>query len=48
MYDELINYWGLSEETVNCVTDINGYNEKTMYDILDVTQGENMFMFEEE
>ena len=30
----LINNIGVNEETINCVTSINGYNEDTLNDIL--------------
>jgi len=33
MWDALLDM-GVSEETLQVVTDINGYNEWTMYDIL--------------
>lgn len=33
-YDYLIEYLGVNEETIKCVTGINGYNEKTLDSIL--------------
>ena len=30
----LIEYLGVNEEVVNCITGINGYNENTLDDIL--------------
>ena len=33
-YDYLINNLGVNEETINCITSINGYNEKTFDSIL--------------
>ena len=35
----LVNTVGLSDETVNIVCSINGYNEQTMEDILYATTG---------
>ena len=32
--DYLVNTLGISEEVLNCVTSINGYNEETLDDIL--------------
>lgn len=40
---QLLNDNGVSDETINVVTDINGYNEQTMCDILYVTAGYNDF-----
>ena len=48
MWDELENYWGVSEEVLQVVTDINGYNYEAMRDILYATNGERTFKFEEE
>lgn len=48
MWDELENYWGVSEEVLQVVTDINGYNHEAMRDILYATNGERTFKFEEE
>lgn len=33
-YDYLIENLGVNEETIKCVTGINGYNEKTLDSIL--------------
>ena len=48
MWDELENYWGVSEEVLQVVTDINGYNHEAMRDILYATNGERAFKFEED
>ena len=48
MWDELENYWGVSEEVRQVVTDINGYNHEAMRDILYATNGERTFKFEED
>lgn len=48
MWDELIDEYGVSEQTMQVVTDINGYNEQTMYDILFAVAGETSFSWEEE
>jgi hypothetical protein len=42
MYNKLIDL-GVSNETIDCVTNINGYNENTMRDILYATQGYHDF-----
>ena len=34
MQDFLINECGISEETIDCMVNINGYNKKTFEDIL--------------
>lgn len=48
MWDELINYWGISEETLRLVTNIAGYNERVLRDVLfEISGGENEFMFEQ-
>lgn len=47
MWDELINM-GVSEQTLQIVTDINGYNEQTMRDVLYAFAGENTFDGEDE
>ena len=33
-YDYLIENLGVNEETIKCITGINGYNEETLDDIL--------------
>ena len=33
-YDYLLNNLGVNEETINCITGINGYNKKTFDNIL--------------
>ena len=33
-YDYLINYELVSEETLDIITSVNGYNEKTLDDVL--------------
>lgn len=48
MFDELRDVWGVSEETLQVVTCINGWNEETMRDILFCQFGENTFEFETE
>lgn len=47
MWDELISM-GVSEQTLSIVTDINGYNERTMRDVLYAFAGENTFDGEDE
>lgn len=42
MWDTLIEM-GVSEETIQVVTDINGYNEESMEDILYATTGYRSF-----
>lgn len=42
MWDILVDL-GVSEQTLQIVTAINGYNEKTMLDVLDVTTGYKNF-----
>ncbi|MCM1226394.1 MAG: hypothetical protein NC320_03085 [Clostridium sp.] len=39
MWDYLLDYVGVSEETLQVVTNINGYNEQTMCDILYAVTG---------
>ena len=48
MWDELRDYWGVSLDVLQVVTDINGYNHQAMRDILYATNGERTFKFEEE
>ena len=48
MWDELENYWGVSEGVLQVVTDINGYNHEAMRDILYAPNGERTFKFEED
>lgn len=47
MWDEL-EQRGVSEETLQVVTNINGYSEEAMYDILYAVFGERIFAYEEE
>lgn len=47
MWDELISM-GVSEQTLQIVTDINGCNERTMRDVLYAFAGENTFDGEED
>lgn len=47
MWDELVSM-GVSEQTLQIVTDINGYNEQTMHDVLYAFTGENTFVGEED
>lgn len=47
MWDELIKM-GVSEQTLQIVTDINGYNKRTMRDVLYAFAGENTFDGEED
>lgn len=37
---------GVSEETLQLITCINGYNLKTLHDVLYAYSGERMFSFE--
>lgn len=46
MYDILVEEYGVSNETINIVSSIIGYNEKTMRDILYAVSGERVFSFE--
>lgn len=48
MWDELRDYWCVSEEVLQVVTDINGYNHEAMRDILYATNGERTFKFEDD
>ena len=49
MWDELIEYWGISEDTLRLVTNIAGYNERVLRDVLfEISNGENEFAFEQE
>lgn len=48
MWDELMESYGVSEETLNVVTCINGYNKDTMYDVLYAVAAERVFLGEEE
>lgn len=43
MWDYLLENVGVSEETLQVVTDINGYSEQTMCDILYAVAGYNDF-----
>ena len=47
-WDELRDYWGVSLDVLQVVTDINGYNLETLRDILYATHGERTFNFEDE
>lgn len=47
MWDELISM-GVSEQTLQIVTDINGYSKRTMHDVLYAFAGENTFEDEED
>lgn len=47
MWDELVSM-GVSEQTLQIVTDINGYNKRTMRDVLYAFAGENTFDGEED
>ena len=42
MWEALLDM-GVSEETLQCVTNINGYSEETMEDILYAVFGERSF-----
>lgn len=46
MYDILVEEYGVSNETINIVSSIIGYSEKTMRDILYAASGERVFSFE--
>ena len=49
MWDHLKENVGVSEQTLQVVTDINGYNEQTMLDILYAVTGyRNFEQLEEE
>lgn len=48
MWEELEEVYGVAYESIHLVTDINGYNEDTMRDILYSVAGENLFAFEAE
>lgn len=48
MWDELMEYHGVSEDALNLVTNINGYNEDTLRDVLYCVACEREFSFEEE
>lgn len=43
MWDTLRDMYGVSEETLQIVTDINGYNTNTMEDVLYAVAGLNSF-----
>ena len=43
MYDVLVERFGVSEQTVNVVTAINGYSNETMEDILYAVTGYKYF-----
>lgn len=45
MWDEL-EQRGVSEETLQVVTCINGYSKNTMYNVLYVVFGERIFAYE--
>lgn len=47
MWDELVSM-GVSEQTLQIVTDINGYSKRTMRDVLWAFAGENTFEDEED
>ena len=47
-WDELRDYWGVSLDVLQVVTDINGYSLETLRDILYATHGERTFNFEDE
>lgn len=43
MWETLETVYGVSEQTLQVVTDINGYSEETMLDILYAVAGEREF-----
>ena len=47
MWDALLEA-GISEQTLQIVTNINGYSEETMTDILYAAFGERQFDFEDD
>ena len=47
MWEILKNEYGVSDETLRIVTDINGYSEETMKDILYAVSAERDFEEEE-
>lgn len=48
MWEELIEYWGISEEALRVVTNLIGYREDVLRDVLYTEFGENEFLFEAE
>lgn len=43
MWEILSEQYGVSEQTLQVVTSINGYNAQAMYDILYAVAGERIF-----
>lgn len=43
MWNTLENDYGVSEQTLQIITDINGYNEDTMRDVLYAVAAERAF-----
>ena len=48
MWEELTQCGIATEEELELVTTINGYNEESMYDVLYVRTGERTFEFEKD
>ena len=48
MWDTLQDTYGVSEETLQIITSINGYNTNTMEDVLYAVAGLNSFGNDEE
>ena len=47
MWTTLIENCGVSEETLRIITNINGYNSRTLHDVLYAVAGERLFDFED-
>ena len=47
MWNALIDYFGVSEETLKVTTMIDGYNAQTLHDVLYAVAGERLFDFED-
>ena len=48
MWDTLLEQYGVSEETLDIITNIMGYSEDTLECVLYAVAGENSFELEEE
>lgn len=46
MYDILVEEYEIDRETIDIISNIMGYNEKTMRDILYAASDERVFSFE--
>ena len=47
MWTILIDYFGVSEETLKVTTMIDGYSSQTLHDVLYAVAGERLFDFED-